>query len=114
MGEEYKTPPPEEQEGYERTDVNLNKIIGITLGSLALLVVILIVLTQYFTSYKEQRIYEVVLKPESAALRDLRAQEDKLLNSYEVIDKEKGQYRIPIRRAMELTAEEAYKERQEK
>ena len=97
-----------QEPGYDSTDVNIRKILTITLGSLFLLIVIVLVLSQYFTSYKEHRMYEAVLRPESAQLRALHAREDNILNSYAVVDSDSGQYRIPIKRAMELLSEEAY------
>ena len=99
----------EESEGYEKRDINLKKIISITIAMFILLVVILVALTQYFVTFKEQQVYKSVLQPESKELRELRAREDEILNSYKVIDKEKGIYQIPIIRAMELVAEESYK-----
>ncbi len=103
---------PSRDEGFDNTDVNIRKILAVTLGSLFLLIIFILIISQYFTSYKEHRIYEAVLRPESAMLRDLHAREDNILNSYEVIDKTAGIYRIPISRAMQLTAEEAYQNRQ--
>ena len=99
---------PEQKPGYDSTDVNIRKILTVTLGSLFLLIAIVLVLSQYFTSYKEHRMYEAVLRPESAMLRALHAREDNILNSYAIVDKAAGQYRIPIQHAMELVAEEAY------
>jgi hypothetical protein len=56
--------------------------------------------------------YDYVLKPESAPLRDLRAREMETLTTYKVLDPVKSVYRIPISRAMELMADEAYQEQQ--
>jgi hypothetical protein len=105
----HQTEP--ESGGYEKRDVNLTRIFvyGV-LGLVALTVVILFSL-DYFTAVREEFVYEAVLKPESVPLRELRASEEEELNSYAVLDIEKGLYRIPIERAMELIAEEAYRER---
>jgi hypothetical protein len=40
---------------------------------------------------------------------ELRERETEELNSYELLDEEKGIYRIPIKRAMELIVEEESK-----
>jgi len=50
-----------------------------------------------------------VLAPESAGVREQRAREIELLSSYDVINAEDGVYRIPVRRAMELMADEAFR-----
>ena len=103
--------PDTENPGYEERDVNLTKLVSLTIATIVLLIVILVALNEFFLSSKEQRIYEAFLRPESAALRDLRATEDEALNSYKLLDKDKGIYQIPIERAIELVAREAYRER---
>jgi len=100
-----------EGDGYEKRDVNLAKVLIYGLLGIAVLVVIVFFVLDYFTAASEEAIYEAQLKPESVALRELRAREDEELNSYAVLDAQKGIYRIPIERAMELIAEEAYRAR---
>ncbi|UCG60357.1 MAG: hypothetical protein JSV52_08455 [Candidatus Zixiibacteriota bacterium] len=95
--------------GYERSDVNVRMVVLIAVGVIVVVIVALIVLNEYFLSVKEQYVYDLVLKPESVTLRDLRAAEDEVLNSYKLLDSAGGVYRIPIERAMELVAEEAYR-----
>lgn len=46
-------------------------------------------------------------------LRDLRAQEDAVLNSYGWVDKNAGLVRVPIERAMELTVQKGLPARTE-
>lgn len=100
-----------ESEGYEKKDVNTAWIITITLISIGFLTVIGIALNEFFLISKEDQVYEATLKPGSAALRDLHAREEEALNSYKVIDSSKDQYQIPIDRAMELMADEAFQAR---
>lgn len=95
--------------GYEKRDVNLLKVFIYGLLGIVVVVVLVIFMLDYFTATREELVYESVLKPESTSLRELRAREDEELNSYELIDEEQGRYRIPITRAMELLAEEAYR-----
>lgn len=95
--------------GYEKKDVNIRQILWWTISIVVAVAISLVLLNEYFLSVKEEMIYEEVLKPESVTLRDVRAKEDLLLNSYEVIDSTQGIYRIPIDRAMELIAQEAYR-----
>jgi hypothetical protein len=93
--------------GYEKRDVNIVMVIGLSVLLVALLVIILVFLTDYFVETKEQMIYEVQLQPESVDLKTLRAAETEELSSYKVLDAGRGVYRIPIDRAMELLATEA-------
>jgi hypothetical protein len=100
-----------ESEGYEKSDVNLTKIFMYGILGLVILTAVVVFSLDYFTATREELVYEAVLKPESVPLRELRAREEGELNSYAILDAEKGIYRIPIERAMELTAEEAYRAR---
>ena len=94
--------------GYEKTDVSIRSIILIAVAVIVAVILSLVVLNEYFLSVKEQIVEDMVLKPESVMLRDLRATEDEVLNSYKLLDSAGGVYRIPIDRAMELMAEEAF------
>jgi len=98
--------------GYDAHEANLRPIIIIGVVSIILLIVSVVLVDQLFISTKERLVEEVVLSPESTALREQRAREDEVLGSYRVIDAGKGIYQIPIERAMELLADEAYKNQQ--
>lgn len=100
--------------GYEKRDVNLARVLVYGVLGIIALVVLVIFIFDYFTAAREEAVYEAVLKPESVALRELRAREEEELNSYAVLDEAAGVYRIPIERAMELIADEAYRARREK
>jgi hypothetical protein len=102
---------PGGSEGYEKKDANPAWIITITLIAIGMLTVIGIALNEFFLISKEDQVYEATLKPGSAALRELHAREVEVLNSYKVIDSAKDQYQIPIDRAMELMADEAFQTR---
>jgi len=93
--------------GYEKKDVNAKMIIGVGLSSVLILIIIFVVLSDYFTVMETEAVYEAQLKPESVTLKELRAEDEKILTTYALIDAEKGVYRIPIKRAMHLLAEEA-------
>ncbi len=80
----------------------------VSLVSVFVIVVAIVALQNYYVATQEALTEELVLRPESSALRELRARETSELSSYGVIDQEKGVYRIPIERAMKLLAEEAY------
>ena len=95
--------------GYETGDVNVKKILIVGFTGAVLLALILVGLYQYFIAETERQVYESVLKPESTALRELRAREDEELNSYKLIDSSKAIYQIPIARAMQLLTDQASK-----
>jgi len=94
--------------GYEAQEVDIKRVVLIGLGFLVILIASLILIDQFFMVEKENVVQNVVLKPESISLRELRAREDEALNSYKVLDPQQGIYRIPISRAMELIADEAF------
>ena len=98
--------------GYEKQDVSVSKVV--LWGVMSILVVIVVIIwgLDYFTAVKEEIVQEQVLSPQSVALRELRAREAEELGSYKLLDSAAGVYRIPIDRAMELMADEAYRERQ--
>ena len=112
--DEIKIDKKSGEAGYDTHEANLKPIIIIGIVSIVLLVLSLILIDQYFIAAKERLVEEVVLAPQSIALRELRAREDETLNSYKVIDTTKGIYQIPIDRAMELIAKEAYENQQGK
>ena len=96
------------QAGYEAQEVDIRRIVLIGLAFIALLIISLIMIDQYFTITTEQQVEEIVLRPVSVALRELRSREDEALNSYKVLDARTGIYQIPVKRAMELVADEAF------
>ena len=96
--------------GYEKKDVKISKIITYTVVLVILFVAILIFLNEYFLYSSEEVYYENVLAPQSAQLQEVRAREDELLTQYKVIDAQKGIYRIPIERAMQLIADDNQKD----
>ena len=94
--------------GYEKRDANLKWIIGVAIVIVVIVVAVVVFLNEYFIYSREKLVYDTVLSPESNELRDLRAREDEILNSYGVVDAEKDIYRIPIDRAMKVMADEAF------
>lgn len=99
---------------YERRDANPRKIMITTVSLLTIVVLLIAGLAELFMMTVDEQITESVLKPPSAQLRDVKAKEQDMLNSYKIIDAVKGVYQIPITRAMELAAEEAYQAAQKK
>ena len=97
---------------YERRDANPRKIMIATVSLLAVVIVMIFGVAELFMMTVDQQVTDAVLKPPSAQLRDIRVKEQEVLNNYKVIDSAKGIYQIPIARAMELAAEEAYQKTQ--
>ncbi len=94
--------------GYEKSDVAIGRLVLVTLASVIFTVTMIVVLFQYFSVEKEAQFQLVVYAPESMPLRELRAKEDADLSSYGIVDDSLHHYRIPIERAMELVANEAF------
>ena len=97
--------------GYEKRDVNVNKIIAYTILVMVVLSGIIIGVYEYFNYFTRQLEYEVILNKQSPELKELRAREEQILNNYELLDHSKGIYRIPIDRAMKIIADEAYEKK---
>jgi beta-lactamase regulating signal transducer with metallopeptidase domain len=95
--------------GYEKRDVNVKKLVLWGIVGIVIVVISLVAIREYFLITKEDYYYRAVEKPRSRELMELRERETKELNSYELLDEEKGIYRIPIKRAMELIVEEESK-----
>ncbi len=96
----------EHPSGYEKKDLNIKKIVRYTVIFVILLIVMLVLLEEWFMKTKEDLYQEMVLEPPNKELIQLRNREDNLLNSYGMADST-GAYRIPIDSAMALTATEA-------
>jgi hypothetical protein len=96
--------------GYETHDLSVRVIVVAALISLLFLVVAVYVIDEIFQISKEKLIQDVVLKPVSVPLRELRSHEDEVLNTYKIIDTDDGIYQIPIEKAMEILANRAYQQ----
>ncbi|MBZ0265488.1 hypothetical protein K8I28_12560 [bacterium] len=97
-------------DGYEKKDTRAKPILIVAVISMVILATFFVLLNEYFIMTKEAMVEEMVLKPQSAQLRELRAQEAEILNSYSIVDESSGVYRIPISRAMELIDAENFEE----
>lgn len=93
--------------GYEKRDANIRTILIVSVVSVIGIAAMVAALYDFFVVTREAVVYEQTLKPESRDLMELRASEDSILSTYELLDSARGVYRIPIERAMELLAAEA-------
>jgi len=100
--------------GYEKQDASAKSLWIIATVSVTILVILVVIVNDVFVHTREQLVEEMVLSPESVALRELRASEQETLTSYAVVDAKAGIYQIPIERAMKLMAEEAYQSQMQK
>jgi hypothetical protein len=98
-----------DKSGYDKAEINTRSLLIWAVACVVFVVVSIVFVVQYFSAVREETVYNQVLKPESVPLRDLRAHEEQVLNSYKLLDPVKGTYQIPIDRAMELVADEAYR-----
>lgn len=105
--------PTDPEEGYEKRDVNVKTLVLLGLAAIVVIIIVIVVVSDYFTATKEKLVFQMVHSPKSAELRELRARESEVLNSYDLLNEEAGRYRIPIDRAMELMADEAFRRRAE-
>jgi hypothetical protein len=110
--------------GYERRDTNWRLVLKLLAGLTLATAAIVYLLWVLFASLEQrsgnkpvlsaQRTPEVPIIPPEPRLQlsprkdmeEMRAQEDAILNSYGWVDRARGQVRIPIARAMELTLAE--------
>lgn len=103
--------PTEPEEGYERRDVNVKTLVLLGLSAIVIIIIVIFIVADHFTATKEKLVFQMVNSPQSAELRELRARESEVLGSYDLLDANAGQYRIPIDRAMKLMADEAFRRR---
>ncbi len=98
---------PTRSPGYEKRDANPRAILLTAIVSIIVVVITVVALFSFFETTRETVYQRQVLQPVSRDLLNLRAVEDSVLTSYELIDPGTGTYRIPIRRAMELLVAES-------
>lgn len=94
--------------GYEKRDVSIKWSLIVTAAIVVGVVLSIAFVDEIFVATKEDMIKQYQLVPENTMLRELRAKEAEVLSGYKLLDPQKGIYRIPIERAMQLMADEAY------
>jgi hypothetical protein len=91
---------------YDTTEPRNWLILLVGLGIALTMVVIYFGVDWYYTYIKEKETYEKVLAPTSEILKQVRNRDNWNLSTYQYLDKNKTQVRIPIDRAMELIVAE--------
>ncbi len=95
-----------QQDGYEKQDVNVIKVMLIGFGGIIFLAVMIIFLIDYFIGSREDIMKQSALEPISSELIELRQREQAKLGSYGVENQITNRYYIPIERAIQLVAED--------
>jgi hypothetical protein len=113
--------PNNPQIGHETTDVNVWAVGKFAIGLVAVCVISIVLLwglLKYFQSEEATSVANTVVpttlfpQPQLQRtpildLRAIRAEEDKLLNSYAWVDQPKGVVRIPVAQAIDILAARA-------
>ncbi len=95
-----------ENGGHEMSDFSFTSVMWLIPLSVIVLVGFILLCLYWFRGAKDN---EIVTKQGQYVPTELQAyhtQEDEILNSFKVLDKDKGRVRIPVARAMELIAQE--------
>lgn len=82
--------------GVESDDLSLAKIIGWASAIIALIVVFFVALPYAFNIASDVKKDELAKTTISYELKELRDNEYKSLNTFGIVDKENGVYRMPI------------------
>jgi hypothetical protein len=119
-----QTPSQNPTVHHEESDVDIGAIFKIGTGLIILAAVVYVVVWLVFVYFNRREAANLKVQYPLAAgqelrlppaprlqvtprqdLRDLRAREDQILNSYQWVDRSAGIVRIPIAEAMKLTVE---------
>ena len=119
-----QTPSQNPAVHHEESDVDIGAIFKIGTGLIILAAVVYVVVWLVFVYFNRREATNLKVQYPLAAgqelrlppaprlqvtprqdLRDLRAREDQILNSYQWVDRSAGIVRIPIAEAMKLTVE---------
>lgn len=109
--EEYDHPiqKHDPKEGFDRSDPQVAKIFGVTVGSLLVLVLVIVAMQQYFEDIYSKAVYEKILSAPSEQLQDLHNRDAWNLSHYMYGEhsEKSGRVRIPLDKAMEMNLEDA-------
>lgn len=100
----------ERERGVAYEGIEAGQIMAIALTILMTIGIVVVILFMWTTT-TSQAIRQAAIDPSGyTELRETEAQAAQKLNQYGVIDRENGVYRIPIERAMDIVANQAYQE----
>jgi hypothetical protein len=86
----------------ETPNQNSTLVISLLASAAGVLLFALIIWLTYLPTHDGQA-DRVLRQQQELKLRELRAQDKKTLETYAVVSKDEGTYRIPLEKAMELT-----------
>jgi hypothetical protein len=92
--------------GHEMSDFSFTSVMWLIPLSAIILVSFILVCLYWFRGAKDNEITHKQAQFVPTELQAYQAQQQEIMNSYKILDKEKGVYRIPVARAMELMAQE--------
>ncbi len=99
-------PHHSENGGHELSDFSWTTVLWLIPVSVVIMLTFFLVCIYWFRGAKDGEITHKQAEYVPTELQAYHAQQDELLNSYKVLDKDKGRYRIPVAHAMELIAQE--------
>jgi len=99
-------PHHSENGGHELSDFSWTTVLWLIPISVIIMLTFFYVCINWFRGAKDHEITHKQAEFVPSELQAYRAQQDEILNGYKVLDNEKGRYRIPVARAMELVAQE--------
>jgi hypothetical protein len=99
-------PHPSENGGHEMSDFSWTTVLWLIPISVITLLVFFYICVSWFLGAKDNEIAHKQAAFVPTELQAQHAHEDEILNSYKVLDKDKGRIQIPVARAMELIAQE--------
>ena len=96
-------------EGYDRSEPNTPAIWMFTIGSVAVLVLVIVALAGYFDQRFQEAVHDKVLIAPSSQLEEVRNRDawNATHYMYGDLDKKSGRVRIPVASAMESFARDA-------
>lgn len=92
--------------GHEMSDFSWTTVLWLIPISVFVMLAFFAVCIFWFKGAKDHEIAHKQGQFVPSELQAFHAQEDEILTSYKILDKDKGRIRIPIARAMELVAQE--------
>jgi hypothetical protein len=109
MAEHDKTPIDYDSEDHDITRAEHDRphnsiILALVFATVGSLVVVLLAIIQFFDVSVRNEVTSKVLDVPSTPLRDLRAAENAKLSGYAWVSQQQGVVRLPLDRAIELTA----------
>ena len=97
------------EEGFDRGEPNSHAIWAFSVGSVAVLILLIVAVQVYFEDIYQKAVYQRVLSQPSESLQEVRNRDAWNLTHYMYrdLDKSSKTVRIPIDQAMQMLAEEA-------